>query len=65
MVLILWYLGLVAMGDALAYLIGRFVEYAGAGSNTSMIIFLVLYFLTLWIAWLLAVRLSAPTKTAS
>jgi hypothetical protein len=65
MVLLIWYVGLVAMGDAFAYLIGRFAEYAGAGSNTSMIIFLAIYFLTLWVAWVIAVRLTESKKTAS
>jgi hypothetical protein len=39
MMLIIWYLGLVAKGDVLAYLIGRFVEYEGWGSTMSMISF--------------------------
>jgi hypothetical protein len=65
MVLIIWYVGLVAIGDGLAYLIGRVVEYSGAGSYTSMITFLALYFLTLWVAWVLAVRLTEPKKIAS
>jgi hypothetical protein len=65
MLLIIWYLGLVAIGDALAYLSGLFVKYEGWGSNTSMIVFLAIYFLTLWVAWVLAVRLSEPKKTAS
>ena len=60
MLLIIWYLGLVALGDLLAYLAGRFVEFEGWGSNTSMIVFLTMYFLTLWIAWVIAVRLTAP-----
>ena len=65
MVLIIWYLGFVAIGDVLAYLVGLFVEYEGWGSNTSMIVFLTIYFLTLWVAWVLAVRLTEPKKTAS
>jgi hypothetical protein len=65
MLLIIWYLGLVAIGDALAYAAGRFVEYLGWGSNTSMIVFLSIYFLTLWVAWVLAVRLTEPKKTSA
>jgi hypothetical protein len=61
MSLIFLYLGLVATGDVLAYLIGLFVEYEW-GSNASMIIFLAIYFLTLWVAWVLAVRLTEPKK---
>jgi hypothetical protein len=64
MLLIVWYLGLVAIGDVLAYLVGRFIEYEGWGSNTSMIVFLTIYFLTLWVAWVLAVRLTERKKTA-
>jgi len=65
MLLIIWYLGLVAVGNVLAYFAGRVVEYAGWGSNTSMIVFLVLYFLTLWVGWVIAVRLTEPKKIAS
>jgi hypothetical protein len=64
MLLIIWYLGLVAIGDVLAYLAGLFVEYEGWGSYASMIVFLTIYFLTLWVAWVLAVRLTEPKKTA-
>jgi hypothetical protein len=63
MLLIICYLGLVAAGDVLAYFIGLFVEYAW-GSNASMIIFLATYFVTLWVAWVVAVRLTEPKKTA-
>ena len=63
MLLIIWYLGLVAAGDVLAYLIGLFVEYEW-GSNASMIIFLLIYFVTLWVAWVLAVWLTERKKAA-
>ncbi len=59
MLLIIWYLGLVAAGDVLAYFIGLFVEY-----EWSMIIFLLIYFVTLWVAWVLAVWLTEPKKAA-
>jgi hypothetical protein len=65
MLLIIWYLGLVVIGDALAYFAGLFVEHEGWGSNTSMIVFLAIYFLTLWIAWVLSVWLTEPKKTVS
>jgi hypothetical protein len=63
MLLIIWYLGLVAAGDVLAYFIGLFVEYDW-GSNASMIIFLAIYFVTLWVAWVLAVWLTERKKAA-
>ncbi len=46
MTLLIWYLGLVATGDLLAYVVGLFVEYEW-GSHVSMAAFLALYFLVL------------------
>jgi hypothetical protein len=68
MVLIAVYLALMITGDVLAYLIGVIVErphLIGFGvqappSTVSLGIFLAAYFLNLWFAWLLAVRLTAP-----
>jgi hypothetical protein len=51
------------VGDFLAYFIGLFVEHRW-GSNTSMIVFLALYFLVLWVAWIIAVRLTEPKAAA-
>ncbi len=65
MLLIIWYLAFVAAGDALAFFVGRFIEYEGWGSNLSMTVFLAMYFLTLWIGWILAVWLTEPKKVAS
>jgi hypothetical protein len=59
MLLIIWYLALVALGDMLAYFTGRFVEFQW-GSNISLLVFLTMYFLTLVIAWPIAVRLTEP-----
>ena len=64
MTLLLWYLGLVAAGDLLAYFVGLFVEYEW-GSNASMIVFLVIYFAVLWVAWVLSVWITKPRKTAA
>jgi membrane protein implicated in regulation of membrane protease activity len=47
------------MGDLAAYLIGLVVERM-FGSQVSLIAFLALYFLFLWVAWVVAVRLTAP-----
>jgi len=61
MLLLIWYLGLVAAGDLLAYVIGLFVEYE-FGSHVSMAVFLPLYFVVLYVAWRLAVRITEPRK---
>ena len=53
MALIIWFLALVAAGDVLAYLVGLFVEYEWGG-YTSLVVFLAMYFITLWVAWRLA-----------
>jgi len=54
----------VLAGDVLAYSIGRFVEYEW-GSNASLIVFLALYFLFLWVSWILAVRMTEPKRQAA
>ena len=59
MALIFWYVGFMISGDVLAYLIGSAVEYE-FGSQTSLLVFLTLYFLGLWVSWLLAVRMTRP-----
>jgi hypothetical protein len=64
MTLLFWYVGFVLAGDVLAYLFGRFVEYEW-GSNPSLIVFLTLYFLTLWVSWILAVWITEPKMQAA
>jgi hypothetical protein len=64
MSLLILYLGLVIAGDFLAYFIGLFVEYEW-GSNASMIVFLALYFIFLWVAWILSVWITEPKKRAA
>ena len=64
MTLILWFLALVALGDVLSYLLGLLVEYEW-GSYPSLIVFLAMYVVTIWVAWRLAVRLSKPDSTGS
>ena len=59
MQLIVYYVVFMIAGDLLAYFLGLFIERE-FGSNVSLIVFLVLYFLFLWVAWLLAVRLTEP-----
>jgi hypothetical protein len=50
-------------GDVVAYLIGRFVEYEW-GSSASLVVFLTLYFVSLWTAWLLSVWATKPKAAA-
>ncbi len=59
MQLIVYYLVFMVAGDLAAYFIGLGVERA-FGGQVSLIVFLALYFLFLWISWLLAVRLTEP-----
>ena len=54
MVLIAYYLAFMIAGDFAAYLIGLVAERE-FGSQVSLIVFLALYFLFLWVSWLLAV----------
>jgi membrane protein implicated in regulation of membrane protease activity len=57
--LIFYYVGFMVVGDFAAYILGSAVEYEW-GSQVSLIIFLALYFLFLWVAWILAVRITKP-----
>ena len=63
MTLVFWFLGFMILGDVLAYFIGLFVEYEW-GSYASLVVFLALYFLSLWVAWLLSVWMTEPKKAA-
>jgi len=66
MYLLVLYVGLVLVGDIIDYLIGLFVERMW-GSQASLVVFLALYFIFLWVAWVVAVKLTEPrdeTKTA-
>jgi len=58
-VLIVYYVGFMIAGDLLAYLIGLIVERE-FGSHVSLLVFLALYFLFLWVSWLLAARMTEP-----
>ena len=59
MSLIVYYLGFMIVGDFSAYFLGLFTEYEW-GSQVSLIVFLALYFLFLWVSWVLAVRVTKP-----
>jgi uncharacterized membrane protein len=60
--LIVYYVVFMIVGDFAAYFLGLFTEYEW-GSQVSLIVFLALYFLFLWVSWVLAVRVTKP-KTA-
>jgi len=64
MLRVFWYLGFMIAGDGLAYLVGGLVEYEW-GSRASLVVFLTLYFLFLWVSWLLAVRVTRPRAEAA
>ena len=57
--LIFYYVAFMVVGDVVAYLLGLFTEYEW-GSFVSLIVFLALYFLSLWLSWVLAVWLTKP-----
>src|SRR5436190_107211 len=58
MTLLLYYVGLVLAGDVAIALLCLAIEKVWPAP--SLPIFITLYFLLLWVAWLLAVRLTAP-----
>jgi hypothetical protein len=64
MTLLIWYIGLVMIGDVVAYFAGLAVERQ-FGSYPSMVAFIAMYFLVLWVAWQLSVRITAPRKEAA
>ena len=59
MTLIVYYLVFMIVGDFAAYFLGLFTEYEW-GSQVSLIVFLALYFLFLWVSWVLAVCFTKP-----
>jgi len=61
--LIVYYVAFMITGDLAAYLIGLIVERA-FGNYVSLIVFLAFYFLSFWLAWVLAVRMTQPKHAA-
>ena len=59
MLLIAYYVAFMIAGDLAAYAIGRITEFE-FGGQVSLIVFLALYFLFLWVAWVLAVWMTKP-----
>ncbi len=64
MTLILYYVAFMIGGDLAAYFLGLLVEYEW-GTHASLIVFLVLYFFFLWVAWVLAVWVTTPRGATS
>jgi hypothetical protein len=64
MQLIVYYVVFMVAGDLAAYLLGLGIERV-FGSQVSLIAFLTLYFLFLWIAWVLAVWMTEPKRAPS
>ena len=61
MLLIIYYVAFMIVGDLAAYLIGLLAEREW-GSQVSLIAFLSLYFLLLWVSWILAVWITDPRR---
>ena len=64
MTLLFVYLGLTVLGDLAAYFLGLIVERQW-GSAASLWVFLTLYFLFLWLAWIIAVWLTNPKAVST
>jgi hypothetical protein len=59
MALVIYYVIFMIAGDFVAYGVGYVVERIW-GSNASLIVFLTMYFLSLWVAWVLSVWMTKP-----
>jgi hypothetical protein len=57
--LIVYYVVFMITGDIAAYVIGLVTERE-FGGQVSLIVFLALYFLFLWVSWVLAVWMTEP-----
>jgi len=62
--LIVYYVIFMIAGDFAAYFLGLLVEYEW-GPQVSLIVFLALYFLSLWVAWVLSVWVTKPRGATS
>ena len=58
MSLLILYVALVIAGDVVAYLLGLVIEREVPAA--SLPAFLAMYFLFLWVAWAIAVRITQP-----
>jgi hypothetical protein len=57
--LIIYFIAITLAANVATYFIGLLVEH-WLGSAASLLVFLSLYFLSIWMAWVVAVRLTAP-----
>ena len=64
MTLILYCVAFMIGGDLAAYFLGLLVEYEW-GKQVSLLVFLALYFLFLWVSWVLAVWVTTPRVATS
>lgn len=60
MTLIVYYVALMAVGTIASIIVGLWTDRFSP--NVGMTVFLCLYFLTLWVAWVVAVRMTEPKK---
>jgi hypothetical protein len=58
MSLLIVYLALMITGDIAAYLMGLVIERSAPA--VSLPAFLAMYFVFLWVAWIIAVRITDP-----
>jgi hypothetical protein len=56
------YVALMITGDVIAYIIGLGIERTAPAA--SLPAFLAMYFLFLWVAWIIAVRITQPRMQA-
>ena len=59
MMLMAWYVLFMVIGDLVSYFIGLAVEWEW-GSQASLVVFLTLYFVSLWVAYVLSVWVTKP-----
>jgi hypothetical protein len=64
MPLLICYVVLIAVGGALSACFGVLVEFEW-GDVAGLSVFLASYFASLWIGWLIAVRITAPKGEAA
>ena len=62
--LIIIYLVLIVLGSGANYLAGLVIERMW-GSQVSLIVFLALYFVVLWVSWIASVRITEPRGAAA
>jgi hypothetical protein len=63
MQIMIYYIAFVLIGDVGAYLVGKAVEQYSA--TASLPVFLACFFIVFWVAWIIAVRMTAPKGAAT